>query len=177
MDGLNSQINARADSWINNKRSQRTLSEIRREIRSLRRKYHREIAIYRMRRVTEQVHYDYARAVADRQDPPRPQEIVRRIADQGFRLTTWMNLLKYLERVREAGDIPEPRTMLTNLLTLGVGHQVRPPADAELPAVKTGTRPVPALGPLVRHGIRDRDLCSTIVMRSPCRAEVTVQTW
>ena len=94
----------------------RTLSEIRREIRSLRRRFHREIAIYRMRRITEEVHYDYARAVADRQDPPRPQEIVRRIADQGFRLTTWMNLLKYLERIREAGDIPEPRTMLTNLL-------------------------------------------------------------
>jgi len=93
-----------------------TLSQIRREIRALQRKYHRELAIYRMRRITEQVHYDYARAVADRQDPPKPQQIVRRIADQGFRLTTWMQLLKYLERVREAGDIPDPRNMLTNLL-------------------------------------------------------------
>ncbi len=93
-----------------------TLSQIRREIRALQRKYHRELSIYRMRRITEEVHYDYARAVADRQEPPKPQQIIRRIADQGFRLTTWMNLLKYLERVREAGDIPDPRNMVTNLL-------------------------------------------------------------
>ena len=93
-----------------------TLSKIRREIRALQRKYHRELAIYRMRRITEEVHYDYARAVADRREPPKPQQIIRRIADQGFRLPTWMQLLKYLERVREAGDIPDPRNMLTNLL-------------------------------------------------------------
>ena len=33
-----------------------TLSEIRREIRALQRKYNRELAIYRMRRVTEEAH-------------------------------------------------------------------------------------------------------------------------
>ena len=93
----------------------RTLSEIRKEIRSLQRKYHRELAIYRMRRVTEQVHHDYARAVADRQEPPKPLEIVRKIADRGFRLTTWMHLHNYLDKVREAGDIPEPRRMLLAL--------------------------------------------------------------
>ena len=89
----------------------RTLSEIRREIRALQRKYHRELTIYRMRRVSEEVHHDYARAVADRQDPPRPLEIIRRIADRGFRLTTWLHLHNYLDEVREAGDIPEPRRM------------------------------------------------------------------
>ncbi len=93
-----------------------TLSQIRSEIRALQRKYHRELSIYRMRRITEEVHHDYARAVADRQDPPSPQQIIRRIADRGFRLTTWMQLIKYLERVREAGDIPDPRNMVTNLL-------------------------------------------------------------
>ena len=66
----------------------RTLSEIRREIRALQRKYHRQLTIYRMRRVTEEVHNDYARAVADQQDPPKPLEVIRRIADKGFRLTT-----------------------------------------------------------------------------------------
>ena len=38
----------------------RTLSEIKREIRALQRKYHRELTIYRMRRVTERVQHDYA---------------------------------------------------------------------------------------------------------------------
>ena len=94
----------------------RTLSEIRREIRSLQRKYHRQLTIYRMRRVTEQVHHDYARAVADQQDPPKPLEVIRKIADQGFHLTTWMHLHNYLDKVREKGDIPEPRRMLLALL-------------------------------------------------------------
>ena len=94
----------------------RTLSEIRREIRALQRKYYRELTIYRMRRVSEEVHHDYARAVADRQDPPKPLEIIRRIADRGFRLTTWIHLHNYLDKVREAGDIPEPRRMLLALL-------------------------------------------------------------
>ena len=94
----------------------RTLSELRRELQALRRKYHKEIAIYRMRRVTEEIHHDYARAVTDRQNPPKPLEVIRRIADRGFRLTTWMHLMNYLEKVREAGDIPELRRMLLALL-------------------------------------------------------------
>ena len=93
----------------------RTLSEIRREIRALQRKYHKELAIYRMRRATEEVHHDYARAVADRQEPPKPMEVIRKIADKGFRLTTWNHLHNYLEKVREAGDVPEPRRMLLAL--------------------------------------------------------------
>ena len=94
----------------------RTLSEIRREIRALQRKYHKEISLYRMRRVTEEVHHDYARAVAEQQDPPKPLEVIRRIADKGFRLTTWLHLHNYLDKVREQGDIPEPRRMLLALL-------------------------------------------------------------
>ena len=94
----------------------RTLSEIRRETRALQRKYHRQLTIYRMRRVTEEVHHDYARAVADQQDPPKPLEVIRKIADQGFHLTTWMHLHNYLDKVREQGDIPEPRRMLLALL-------------------------------------------------------------
>ena len=93
----------------------RTLSEISRQIRSLQRKYHKELAIYRMRPVTERVNHDYARAVTDQQEPPKPLEIVRKIADRGFRLTTWMHLHNYLDKVRETGDIPEPRRMLLAL--------------------------------------------------------------
>ncbi|MDE2939611.1 MAG: hypothetical protein OXR67_11985 [Chloroflexota bacterium] len=94
----------------------RTLSEIRREIRALQRKYHKELTIYRMRRVTEEVHHECARAVADRQDPPKTLEIIRKIADKGFRLTTWMHLHNYLDQVREKNEIPEPRRMLLALL-------------------------------------------------------------
>ncbi|MDE2939422.1 MAG: hypothetical protein OXR67_10985, partial [Chloroflexota bacterium] len=47
---------------------------------------------------------------------PKPLEIIRRIADQGFRLTTWIRLHNYLDKVREAGDIPEARRMVQDLL-------------------------------------------------------------
>ncbi len=89
-----------------------TLSEIKREIRALQRKYHREIAIYRMRRASEEVCNDYARAVADQQDPPKPLEIIRRVADRDFRLNTWLHLHNYLDKIREQGDVPEPRRMV-----------------------------------------------------------------
>ena len=114
----------------------RTLSEIRREIRALQRKYHRQLTIYRMRRVTEQVHHDYARAVADQQEPPKPLEVIRRIADQGFRLTTWMHLHNYLDKVREKGDIPEPRRMLLALLPWAWESKYDHLLMRELPAPK-----------------------------------------
>ena len=92
-----------------------TLSEIKREIRALQRKYHREIAIYRMRRVSEEIYNDYARALGDQQDPPKPLEIIHRISKEGFRLTTWIHLHNYLDKVREEGDIPEPRRIVLAL--------------------------------------------------------------
>ncbi len=114
----------------------RTLSEIRREIRALQRKYHRQLTIYRMRRVTEQVHHDYARAVADQQEPPKPLEVIRKIADQGFHLTTWMHLHNYLDKVREQGDIPEPRRMLLALLPWAWESKYDRLLMRELPAPK-----------------------------------------
>ena len=134
----------------------RTLSQIKREIRALQRKYHRELTIYRMRRVTEQVQHDYARAVADRQQPPKPLEIIRRIADQGFRLTTWIRLHNYLDKVREAGEITRSPPHGTGPAALGLGDEVRQSADAGTAAPGAQARPVPALGPLVRHCVRNR---------------------
>ena len=92
-----------------------TLNQIKKEVDALKRKYAKEIAIYRLRRVSEEIYNDYARAVGDRQDPPKPLEIIRKIADQGFRLTTWIHLHNYLEKVREEGDIPEPRRIVLAL--------------------------------------------------------------
>ncbi len=114
----------------------RTLSEIRREIRALQRKYHRQLTIYRMRRVTEQVYNDYARAVGDQQEPPKPLEVIRKIADQGFRLTTWMHLHNYLDKVREKGAIPEPRRMLLALLPWAWESKYDKLLMRELPAPK-----------------------------------------
>ena len=92
-----------------------TLSQIRKEVNALKRKYAKQITIYRLRRVSEEIYNDYARAVGDRQDPPKTLEIISRISKKGFRLKTWIHLHNYLDEVREQGDIPEPRRIVLAL--------------------------------------------------------------
>ena len=92
------------------------LSQIRKEVDALKRKYAKEIAIYRLRRVSEEIYNDYARAVGDRQYPPKPLEIINKISKEGFRLATWIHLHNYLDKVREQNDIPEPRRIVLALL-------------------------------------------------------------
>ena len=94
----------------------RNLSQIRREVQALQRQLARELAVFRLRRAAEEVSNDYACAVADREDPPQPQEVIRKIADRGFFLNTWLDLHHYLKRVRERGDVPEPRRIVLALL-------------------------------------------------------------
>ena len=93
-----------------------SLTELKRRVASLQRRCHRELAIYRMRRVTEAIEQDYVRDLADRREPPRPLEIVRRISGRGFRLQTWGNLVAYLNQTRKDGEAPESRRMLLALL-------------------------------------------------------------
>ena len=119
-----------------------TLSQIREEVNALKRKYAKEIAIYKMRRVSEEIYNDYARAVGDRQDPPKPLEIISRISKKGFRLKTWIHLHNYLEKVREEGDIPEPRRIVLALLPWAWHSKYDHHLTRELPA----PNPKPDLG-------------------------------
>ena len=77
----------------------------------------------------------YARAVGDRQDPPKPLEIIHRISKEGWAKTTWN---------REEGDIPEPRRIVLALFPWAWKSKYD-----YYPGKKTGP---PSLGPLVRHG-------------------------
>ena len=121
-----------------------TLSQIRKEVNAIKRKYAKEIAIFRLRRVAEDIYNDYARAVGDRQDPPKPLDIVSRISRKGFRLTTWIHLHNYLEKVREEGDIPEPRRIVLALFPWAWHSKYDHHLTRELPA----PNPKPALSML-----------------------------
>ncbi len=93
-----------------------TLSQIRREIEALKRKYANELAILRLRRQAEEVCHQWERAVSDQQEPPQPHAVVGKMADAGLFLSTYITLHHYVKRIREQGSLPEPRQIVLNLL-------------------------------------------------------------
>ena len=60
-----------------------TLSEIRRRVNALKRRFARELAIIKLRRIAEAVADDW-----DPDEPPEPHDVIQRIAKAGFRLPT-----------------------------------------------------------------------------------------
>ena len=88
-----------------------TLSQLRRRINALKRRFARELAIIKLRRIAE--------AVADHWDPdqpPKPADVIARVAKAGFRLPTFMNLRRYLDDTIRQGDVPHPEDIVINLL-------------------------------------------------------------
>ena len=88
-----------------------TISEIRRRIDALKRRFAHELTIIKLRRV--------AQTVSDRwdpSDPPEPGDVIARIADAGFRLTTFANLSRYLKDIQRQGDVPMAESIVLELL-------------------------------------------------------------
>ena len=88
-----------------------TLSELRRHIDALKRKFARELAVIKLRRVAEAVANDWTPS-----EPPEPSDVIRRIAKAGFRLPTFARLHRYLDDTRREGDVPYPNTIVLSLL-------------------------------------------------------------
>ena len=88
-----------------------TVSQLRRRVNALKRKFAPELAIINLRRIAEAVgdHWDPS-------EPPEPGDVVGRIADAGFRLSTFATLHRYLEDTRRRGDVPDPCEMTVSLL-------------------------------------------------------------
>ena len=106
-----------------------TLSEIRRRIDALKRKFARELAIIKTRRIAEAVANDW-----NPDEPPEPHDVIQRIARAGFRLPTFANLSRYLNKTRRQGDVPEPIDMVVNLLPWIDCERYRNLLDWDLPA-------------------------------------------
>ena len=106
-----------------------TLSEIRRTIDALKRRFATELAIIKTRRIAEAVSNDW-----DPDQPPEPHDVIQRFVKAGSLHTTFANLARYLNNIRRQGDVPEPCDMVVNLLTWIDASRYRDLLDWDLPA-------------------------------------------
>ena len=88
-----------------------TISQIRRRIDALKRKFARELAIIKLRRIAEAVAHDW-----NPDQPPEPGEVIQRFVKAGCRLPTFTRLSRYLKDIRRQGDVPYPNTIVLSLL-------------------------------------------------------------
>ena len=106
-----------------------TLSEIRRAIDALKRRFATELAIIKLRRIAQAVSNDW-----DPDQPPEPHDVIQRFVKAGCRLPTFANLSRYLNNIRRQGDVPEPCDMVVNLLPWIDASRYSDLLDWDLPA-------------------------------------------
>ena len=106
-----------------------TLSEIRRAIEALKRRFATELAIIELRRVAQAVSNDW-----DPDQPPEPHDVIQRFVKAGCRLPTFANLSRYLNNIRRQNDVPEPCDMVVNLLPWIDASRYSALLDWDLPA-------------------------------------------
>ena len=92
------------------------LSGLRRRVDALLRKYAREVAVVRLRRLAQEYSLQWTVAIAGRQPPPESHPFILRVADARFRFTTFMSVQKYLERCRSLNTLPDSTKMVQALL-------------------------------------------------------------
>ena len=105
-----------------------TPSELRRGIDAIKRKFAREPAIIKLRRIAEAVADDW-----DPTEPPEPSDVIRRIVRAGFRLPTFARLRRCLDDARRRGEVPDPESIVLSLLLWADNHRYRELLRWELP--------------------------------------------
>ena len=106
-----------------------TISQIRRRLDALKRRFAPELAIIKLRRIAE--------AVADHWDPAQPtvpSDVIGRIAKAGFRLPTFANLARYLNDTLRQEDVPDPDAIVLSLLPWARRDRYRELLRWDLPA-------------------------------------------
>ena len=88
-----------------------TVSQLRRRVAALKRRFAPELTIIKLRRIAEAVADDW-----DPSEPPAPADVIGRIAKAGCRLPTFASLARYLNDTRRQGDVPDPGAIVLNLL-------------------------------------------------------------
>ena len=99
-----------------------TISQIRNEIHRMQRKFARELAVFRLRQIAEEIADDWAIAAEEGEQLPQPHQVVQRIARAGHRLQTWMNLDNYVQRCLDNSERLNPQRMVLALLPWAWNH-------------------------------------------------------
>ena len=118
-----------------------SLSQLRNRVNALKRKLAVPLAVIRLRPLAEEFCREWAQARADSGSPkapskptPPPGAFIRRIAGHGFRLTTFMDLHRYLERCRAADNLPECHEIIRRLLPQSANGVLRAILHWDAPA-------------------------------------------
>ena len=92
------------------------MGELRARVRALQRKMARELAIVRLRRLVKEFRLQWFVALTDRQPLPEPRSFSSRVVKAGFRLPTFMEVNKYLEKCRRKRVEIENHELLRTLI-------------------------------------------------------------
>ena len=85
-------------------------------VRALQRILAPELAVVRLRRLSEEFCIESSVVQANGEPPAQPQAFIRRVASAGFRLLSFMAVHKYLERCLDRNDLPDPKDLLHSLI-------------------------------------------------------------
>ena len=85
-------------------------------VRALQRTLARELAVVRLRRLSEEFCLQSLVNQANGQPPAHPHVFIKRVASAGFRLSSFMAAHKYLERRRAEDLLPDREDLLRSLI-------------------------------------------------------------
>ena len=85
-------------------------------VRALQRILAPELAIVRLRRLSEEFCIESSVVQANGEPLAQPQAFIRRVASAGFRLPSFMAVHNYLERCRDRNDLPDREDLLRALI-------------------------------------------------------------
>ena len=93
-----------------------SLTQIRSRIQALQRRYALPLAVIRLRPYATQFCHQWATAQDQQQPLPETPAFIRKLADAGFRLTTFMYLHHHIERHLSNNTCPNPKGIISALL-------------------------------------------------------------
>ena len=85
-------------------------------VRALQRILAPELAIVRLRRLSEEFCIESTVAHANGEPPAQPHAFIQSVASAGFRLPSFMAVHKYLERCQDKNDLPDVEDLLHALI-------------------------------------------------------------
>ena len=89
---------------------------LRARVRALQRTMARELAVVRLRRLSEEFCIESSVVRANGQPAPQPHAFIQRVASAGFRLPSFMAAHQYLERCRVKDILPDREDLLRSLV-------------------------------------------------------------